>query len=214
MKISRKQLVGAVLAVLLVASATAAVFLGLRFWDGRATEKSRETSLEAAKQYAVTMFGYNAGNITDHIDQSMSILTGGAKPEYVKTITEASLAAEVRKQDVVSEVTIQDAGVVTNTRDTSTVLLFINQSVTRKGNKELVSINPSRLTYTMQKDGDRWLVNAIDVITDDSFRGKVDVVSSVPPGAKPVPGLKPPVSAPPSGAPSTTVPGAIPVPTP
>lgn len=199
-------LIGSVLVVLLLGSAVAAGFLGYRYWDGRATESARESSLAAAKEYAVDMFGYNAKNVSDHIDRSMNILTGAAKPEYDKTVTDASLAAEVRKQDIVSEVTIQDAGVVTNTRDTATVLLFINQSVTRNGNKEMVSINPSRLTYSMERSGDRWLVNGIDVITDESFRSKIDVGGSVPPGAKPVPGLLT------SQSPTGSVPPALPAP--
>ncbi len=202
------------LGVVLVAAVVATAFLGFRFTQGRAVEDARASSLAAAREYATTMFGYNAENVTEHIDQSMSVLTGPAKPEYTKLITDNNLAAEVRKQSVVSEVTIQDAGVVTNTADTSQVLIFMNQSVTR-GNKELVSINPSRLTFDMKREGDRWLINAIEVITDDTFRSKIEVVESLPPDAKPVPA---PSSAPtgtPSGTPSVAPgPAGAPVPTP
>ncbi|MFT4393849.1 hypothetical protein ACLTEW_02850 [Gordonia lacunae] len=198
------------LGVVLVAAIVVTAFLGFRFTQGRVVEDARASSLAAARDYATTMFGYNAENVTEHIDQSMSVLTGPAKPEYTKLITDNNLAAEVRKQSVVSEVTIQDAGVVTNTADTSQVLIFMNQSVTR-GNKELVSINPSRLTFDMKHDGDRWMINSIEVITDDTFRSKIEVVESLPPDAKPVPG---PSSAP-SPAPSpSTGPAGAPVPTP
>lgn len=120
---------------------------------------------------------------------------------------------------------IQDAGVVTSTRDSATVLLFINQSVTRGGN-ELVQINPSRLTYSMTKDDGRWLINGIDVITDDSFRGKVEVTTSVLSGATPIPGLsptptpgsttptQPAATQPVAPTPPATPTGEIPVPTP
>uniref|UniRef100_UPI001EE4DC19 hypothetical protein n=1 Tax=Gordonia sp. 'Campus' TaxID=2915824 RepID=UPI001EE4DC19 len=182
------------LGVLVVAAVVTTAFLGFRYTQDRAVEDARESSLAAARGYATTMFGYNAQNVSEHIDQSMSVLTGPAKPEYTKLITDNNLAAEVRKQSVVSEVTIQDAGVVTNTEDTSKVLIFMNQSVTR-GNKELVSINPSRLTFDMKRDGDRWMINLIEVITDDTFRSKIEVVESLPPDAKPVP-------APSSAAPS------------
>ena len=198
------------LGVVLVAAIAVTAFLGFRFTQGRAVEDARASSLAAARDYATTMFGYNAENVTEHIDQSISVLTGPAKPEYTKLITDNNLAAEVRKQSVVSEVTIQDAGVVTNTQDTSQVLIFMNQSVTR-GNKELVSINPSRLTFDMKREGDRWMINSIEVITDDTFRSKIEVVESLPPDAKPLPG---PSSAP-SGAPSPAPgPSVAPVPTP
>ena len=145
----------------------------------------------------------------------MSVLTGPAKPEYTKLITENNLASEVRKQQLVSEVTIQDAGVVTNTADTSKVLIFMNQSVTR-GQKELVSINPSRLTFNMELQGDRWMINNIEVITDDTFRSKLEVVESLPPDAKPLPGQSPAPSQTPSAPPAAPAPGsdapAVPVP--
>ncbi len=202
------------LGVVLVAAVVATAFLGFRFTQGRAVEDARASSLTAAREYATTMFGYNAENVTEHIDQSMSVLTGPAKPEYTKLITDNNLAAEVRKQSVVSEVTIQDAGVVTNTADTSQVLIFMNQSVTR-GNKELVSINPSRLTFDMKREGDRWLINAIEVITDDTFRSKIEVVESLPPDAKPVPAPSSAPTATPSGTPSVAPgPAGAPVPTP
>ncbi|MDS1113133.1 hypothetical protein RD149_05070 [Gordonia westfalica] len=199
-----------VLAVLVVAAVAATAFLGYRYVQGRSVEEARESSLAAARDYANTMFGYNAENVSEHIDQSMSVLTGPAKPEYTKLITENNLAAEVRKQQVVSEVTIQDAGVVTNAADTSQVLIFMNQSVTR-GQKELVSINPSRLTFDMERQGDRWMINHIEVITDDTFRSKLEVVESLPPDAKPVPGQSPaPSSAPAAPAPSSGAPVPVP----
>ncbi|ASR04733.1 hypothetical protein [Gordonia rubripertincta] len=204
-----------VLTVLVVAALAATAFLGYRYIEGRSVEDARESSLAAARDYANTMFGYNAENVSDHIDQSMSVLTGPAKPEYTKLITENNLAAEVRKQQVVSEVTIQDAGVVTNTADTSKVLIFMNQSVTR-GQKELVSINPSRLTFNMELQGDRWMINNIEVITDDTFRSKLEVVASLPPDAKPLPGQSPAPSQTPSAPPAAPAPGsgapAVPVP--
>jgi len=204
-----------VLAVLVVAALAATTFLGYRYIEGRSVEDARESSLAAARDYANTMFGYNAENVSDHIDQSMSVLTGPAKPEYTKLITENNLAAEVRKQQVVSEVTIQDAGVVTNTADTSKVLIFMNQSVTR-GQKELVSINPSRLTFNMELQGARWMINNIEVITDDTFRSKLEVVESLPPDAKPLPGQSPAPSQTPSAPPAAPAPGsgapAVPVP--
>ncbi|GAA12540.1 MULTISPECIES: hypothetical protein [Gordonia] len=204
-----------VLTVLVVAALAATAFLGYRYIEGRSVEDARESSLAAARDYANTMFGYNAENVSDHIDQSMSVLTGPAKPEYTKLITENNLAAEVRKQQVVSEVTIQDAGVVTNTADTSNVLIFMNQSVTR-GQKELVSINPSRLTFNMELQGDRWMINNIEVITDDTFRSKLEVVESLPPDAKPLPGQSPAPSQAPSAPPAAPAPEsgapAVPVP--
>ena len=214
----RGRLTAAVLAVLLVASAASAIVLGVRYLGARADEQARDSALSSARDYVTTMFGYTPKNVAAHVERSRKVVTGDAKAQYDKIISDTNLVAEVGKQKIISEVIIQDAGVVTSTRDTATVLLFINQSVTRGGN-ELVQINPSRLTYSMTKDVGRWLINSIDVITDDSFRGKVEVTTSVPSGAKPIPGLgRDPASnsapAPTPSATPTTPSGEVPVPTP
>lgn len=214
----RGRLTAAVLAVLLVASAASAIVLGVRYLGARADEQARDSALSSARDYVTTMFGYTPKNVAAHVERSRKVVTGDAKAQYDKIISDTNLVAEVGKQKIISEVIIQDAGVVTSTRDTATMLLFINQSVTRGGN-ELVQINPSRLTYSMTKDDGRWLINSIDVITDDSFRGKVEVTTSVPSGAKPIPGLgRDPASnsapAPTPSATPTTPSGEVPVPTP
>ncbi|GAC68068.1 hypothetical protein [Gordonia soli] len=210
-RITTGRLIGATLAVLVVAAAVVATFLGIRYSDSRATEDARTSALESARQYATTMFGYNPQNVSQHIEASMDVLTGDAKPTYDDLITKNNLAAEVRKQQVVSEVTIQDAGVVTNTKDTAEVLIFMNQSVTRS-NKELVRVDPSRLTFTMQRDGNRWLVNGIDVITDDSFKSRAEQADTPPPGAVPAPTVSQPSTSAP--APASGANPALPVPSP
>ena len=219
------RVIAAVLALLLVVSAAAAVVLGVRFLGVRAEEQARDSALSAARDYVTTMFGYTPDNVAEHVERSKKMVTGDARAQYEKIIADTDLVAQVGKQRIISEVIIQDAGVVTNTRDTATVLLFINQSVTRGGN-ELVQINPSRLTYSMTKDDGRWLINGIDVITDDSFRGKVEVTTSVPSGATPIPGLsptptpgsttptQPAATQPVAPTPPATPTGEIPVPTP
>lgn len=179
------KLIGATLAVLLVASAVVAGFLGWRYHDVRATENARDSSLAAAKQYATTMFGFNPNNVDAHIAQSRAILTATGRPAYDGPINKADLAAQVKKQGVVSDVTIQDAGVVTNTANTSKVLIFMNQSVTR-GDKQLVRVDPSRLTFDMVHQNGRWMINGIDVITDDSFRSLIGHTDTPPPNGIPL----------------------------
>ena len=191
-RIGRRWLTGAILGLLVVASLASAGILGFRYWDARSVETARATSLAAARDYATTMFGYDPVNVADHVQRSKEAVTGSAKSEYDKLIAKPlsdssdDFVEGVRKQRVVSQAVIQDAGVVANTRDTSTVLIFMNQSVTRNG-KELVRVDPSRLAFSMvQRDG-RWLIETIDVITDDSFRSRISRTQTPPPGAIPLP---------------------------
>lgn len=212
-RIGRRWLTGAILGLFVVASLASAGILGFRYWDARSVETARATSLAAARDYATTMFGYDPVNVADHVQRSKEAVTGSAKSEYDKLIAKPlsdssdDFVEGVRKQRVVSQAVIQDAGVVANTRDTSTVLIFMNQSVTRNG-KELVRVDPSRLTFSMvQRDG-RWLIETIDVITDDSFRSRISRTQTPPPGAIPLPapGSAPATPTSPQSGPQTGVP--------
>lgn len=202
------RLVGLGLVVVAVACAVLTGFLGFRYWDVRATEDARESSLDAARDYATTMFGYDPVNVADHVQRSQRVVTGDAKAEYDRLIAKPlpnekdDFVEGVRKQRVVSQAVIQDAGVVTNTRDTSTVLLFMNQSVSRDG-KDLVRVDPSRLTFSMVRRDDTWMIEKIEIITDDSFRSRIEQTSTPPAGAVPLPG---PSSASPSPSDSSAVP--------
>ncbi len=227
MRLSVAQVLAGVLAVLFVASVALAGVLGYRYLDARWTEQARDSSLDAAKSYATTMFGYDPGNVEAHVNSSKSVVTGAAKSQYDKLITnpvqgqDIDFVEGVKKQQVVSQAVIQDAGVVTNTRDSSTVLIFMNQSVSR-GGKDLVRVDPSRLTFAMVKQDGRWMIQNIDVITDDSFRSRIQQVSTPPPGAVPLPGPSdtsssapaPDSAAPDSSAPQTSAPTPSVVPTP
>ncbi|GAA1479576.1 hypothetical protein GCM10009624_00160 [Gordonia sinesedis] len=207
MRLGRTQFVVGVLAVLTIAAVAVAGFLGYRYLQARAVEDARSASLEAAKGYATTMFGYDPTNVDRNVASSRTFLTGKAKPQYDELIAKNDFVAEVRKQQIVSTVTIQGAGVVDNTTDASTVLVFMNQSVTR-GGKELVNLVPSRLTFTMIRSDGRWMVDNIDIITDDSFRSRIEQTDKPPAGAVPLPA--------PSGSPTAPVPapGSAPVPVP
>ncbi|AFA75258.1 hypothetical protein GPOL_c42550 [Gordonia polyisoprenivorans VH2] len=211
MRLSVAQVLAGVLALLVVASVALAGVLGYRYLDARWTEQARDSSLDAAKSYATAMFGYDPGNVEAHVNSSKSVVTGAAKSQYDKLITNPvqgqniDFVEGVKKQQVVSQAVIQDAGVVTNTRDSSTVLIFMNQSVSR-GGKDLVRVDPSRLTFAMVKQDGRWMIQNIDVITDDSFRSRIQQVSTPPPGAVPLPGPSDSSTpAPPSSAPAPSV---------
>ncbi|SKX93159.1 Uncharacterised protein [Mycobacteroides abscessus subsp. abscessus] len=63
----------------------------------------------------------------------------------------------------------------------------MNQSVSRNG-KDLVRVDPSRLTFAMVRHDDTWMIEKIEIITDDSFRSRIEQTSTPPAGAVPLPG--------------------------
>lgn len=195
--LSRSRIAWVVYGVVLVVALVVAVVLGVGYFSARGTEKARESALASAKDYATTMFGYTPKNIDDHIKRSQTFVTGEAAAQYKQWTVTPKYGDTVRKDNIVSAATIQDAGVVENTRDTATVLLFINQSVSR--NKGDVRIDPSRVTFNMVRDGGDWKIQSIDVLTDTTLRQMISKETTAPAGASTL-------SPAPSGVPSSAVP--------
>ncbi|PXW35438.1 UNVERIFIED_CONTAM: Mce-associated membrane protein [Williamsia faeni] len=197
--------------VILVAGVVITTITGLHYRDTKLTEDARGESLEAGTHAATMMFGYAPDNVAQQVEQTKTLLTGAAQKEYDEIITNANLVVAVKDQQVKSEVTIQEAGVVNSTQDTALLLIFMNQSVT-KGGKDLVSIEASRLEYSMEKSGDKWLVSNIDILTDDSVKARLATEADKV-GASTVPVPAPEGSATPGpAAPAPSTPAPAPTP--
>lgn len=178
--------VGVVVVVLVVTG-----FLGVRYATARAEENARVSSLAAARQYVQWMYAWTPDTIAANINKTMSVVTGRAKDDYQQRIVDNRIAEKVKQQQVVAKVTDQGSGVMENTRDTAKVLLFINQSASR-GDSDQVTTNPSRVVYTMEKTGGKWLINDIEIVDDEALRNRVGEGPADPSTAVPIP--SPPAS--------------------
>lgn len=176
------RLIAIMVAVFVVASIASAGFLGTRYAEAAREESARSDAVTTAREVAESMFGYNAATIEENIATSLRALTGDARAMYERTMAEGKVAEEVKRQQVVSQVAIQEAGIVTSNADSATVLIFMNSSVSR-GDNELIRVDPSRVNFDMVKRDDRWLITTIDVITDDTFRSLLDQTDTPPEGA-------------------------------
>ncbi|AUH67102.1 MULTISPECIES: hypothetical protein [Gordonia] len=187
-----------VLGLIVVIVVGVTIALGIVYANAAAQERARDSALSAAQTYVVDMFSWNSKTVDAHINTTMGRLTGGAQKDYQKHIVESKVAEGVKQEGVSTVVTVQDSGVMENTRDTAKVLLFINQSSTRN-NAEDVQVDKSRLIFGMEKQGDDWKINEIDILTDDSLQKNVQSGGETPPSnAVPIP------SAPSSPAPQST----------
>ncbi|MEH3155552.1 MAG: hypothetical protein PGN29_09455 [Gordonia paraffinivorans] len=179
---TRVRIVAAVLALLVVAGAVAATVLGLRWSSATDREDARGAALDAGKRYATVMFGFDPATVDGNVAQAKAGLVGKALTTYDDIMKSSDLSAQVKQQKVTSTVTIQEAGVSSASANRATVLIFMNQSVS-KGDNQLVRVEPSRVEYSMVRSGDRWLIDDITVITDDSLRQKLKLAPSDAPSA-------------------------------
>ncbi|GAB09715.1 hypothetical protein GOARA_045_00690 [Gordonia araii NBRC 100433] len=160
-------------AVLVAALVVLTGFLGFRYYRLAGVESARDSSLTAAKSYAQTMFSYEPENVDEKIARAQGFVIEGARKEFDEQVTQLKMAHNVKSNRIISKLDVADAGVVTNTRTTSTVLLFLNQSVTSKAEPK-VRIDPSRVQFTMVRQGGDWKINSIEIFTDDSLRKIVE----------------------------------------
>ncbi|MFM9378660.1 hypothetical protein [Gordonia sp. VNK21] len=173
------------LSVLVVIAAIAVTtVLGVRYAGAQAEEDARSSALDAADRYVKLMFGYTPQDVEENIKKTMAVVTGEAKKTYQERIVEKNIATEVKQQGIVSQIEIQSSGVVENTRDSAKVLLFINQSASAAKSDD-VAANPSRILYTMHKQGGEWKISDIEIIDDTVLKdlvesGDVDLGDAVP----------------------------------
>ncbi|MFT3901099.1 MAG: hypothetical protein QM728_12770 [Gordonia sp. (in: high G+C Gram-positive bacteria)] len=180
-------IVAAVLAALLVLTLVLALNW-FRLWQ---VESARNNSLDAAKGYADTMFSYEPKNVDQKIEESKGFLIDLARKQFDEQVSDLNMAKNVKDNKIISKLTVRDAGVVTNTRKTSTVLLFLNQSVTSAAEPK-IRVDPSRVQFTMAKKGGEWKINSIDIFTDDSLRNVVERQTKTPATPNPPAGPRPP----------------------
>ncbi len=177
---------GAVVGLLLVVALAAAIVSGYRYFEARSVENARNDALSAARDYASTMFAYKADNIDDHVARSQKFVSGDAAAQYNDWVVKPKYADQVKRDNITSAVSIQEAGVVQNTRDSATVLLFVNQSVSR-GQKQDVRMDPSRVKFDMTRRDGVWKIESIEVITDDTLQQVISKDKTPPPGATTIP---------------------------
>lgn len=174
------------LALIVVIAVGVTVTVGIMFANASAEERARSSALDAAKSYVVDMFAWNPKNVDNNITTTLGRLTGPAKKDYQDRVVSEKVAELVKQQGVSTALTIQGAGVMENTRNTARVLLFVNQSSTRNDAAE-VQIDSSRLVFGMEKQGDSWKINEIDILSDDSLEQNLQQTETPPSDAVPIP---------------------------
>ncbi|MGU3291866.1 hypothetical protein [Williamsia sp. M5A3_1d] len=190
---TRAKIVTGMMVVAIIAAAAATTVLGLRWSSAVDDRDARTSALDAGKRYATVMFGFTPADVDANVAAAKSALVGNARTTYDQIMAGSDLSAQVKKQKVNSTVSIQQAGVVSADADRAVVLIFMNQSVVR-GDTQLVRVEPSRVQYSMRKSGERWLIDDIAVITDDSLRDKLHL--GPPPASSTTPSPAPGSSAP------------------
>lgn len=157
-------LITAVVALLTTAFVGLAAAGGSLYWDRVQTrgEQSAQAVLPklAAKQIP-QVFAYDFQTVERSLNAVYPLLTPSYRQEFEKGAN-AQIIPEARKREVVVQANVVGVGVMTAKRESASVMVFMNRTVTDKSREPVY--DGSRLRVDYQRIGGNWLINYITPI--------------------------------------------------
>ncbi|MCW2624509.1 mammalian cell entry protein [Mycobacterium sp.] len=158
------RLVGLV-AVLLVAGFVALAGAGgWLYWNRfemRADQSARaEVGPLAAKQIP-EVFGYDYQTVERSLTDAYTLLTPGYRHEFEDRANK-DIIPQARQRQVVSQASVVGVGVLAAQRNSASVMVYLNRTVTDKSRQPVY--DGSRLRVDYQKVDGKWLINYITPI--------------------------------------------------
>ena len=146
------------------------VFVGLAaaggwfYWDRVQTrgEQSARAALPAlAKDEIPRVFAYDFQTVARSLSDAFPLLTPAYRREFERSVN-AQIIPEAKKREVVVQASVVGVGVMDAKRDSASVMVYLNRTVTDKSKQPVY--DGSRLRVDYQRVGGRWLINFITPI--------------------------------------------------
>ncbi|MGN7782088.1 mammalian cell entry protein [Mycolicibacterium sp. 22603] len=143
--------------------ALAAVAGGL-YWDRVQTQAAQAAEAELpalAIQQIPRVFGYDFQTVERSLSEAATLLTPDYRREFEDRAAK-DIIPQARERQVVSQAHAVGAGMLSAQRDSASVLVFMNRTVTDKSKESVY--DGSRLKVDYQKVDGRWLISYITPI--------------------------------------------------
>ena len=177
--ITVRHMAAAAAAVLIIALTVAVVLVASGRRDGGQVADARHDAVAKGREVVELMFTYSPKTVRTNVDTVKPMLTGNAAKQFDSVLTDDQMVYIVDKNDVTSTVSIADAGVVEAHKDSATILLFVDQTVSRKG-ADATTVVPSRIEMDLTKHEGGWKVSELSLISDDSISKAIMPSSAAP----------------------------------
>lgn len=155
---------------LITADVLGAVFVALAaasgwfYWDRVQTrgEQSARAVLPAlAAKQIPEVFGYDFQTVERSLGDAYPLLTPDYRQEFKKSANQ-QIIPEARKREVVVQASVVGVGVMAAKRDSATVMVYLNRTVTDKSRQPVY--DGSRLRVDYKRIDGKWLINYITPI--------------------------------------------------
>ncbi|ORV93496.1 mammalian cell entry protein [Mycobacterium interjectum] len=160
----RRWLIAVVGCLLLVSIIGLAAAAGWFYWDRvetRAEQSARALLPQLAAKEIPEVFAYDYQTVERSLAEAYPLLTPAYRQEFQKSAN-AQIIPEAKKREVVVQANVVGVGVMTAKRDSASVMVYLNRTVTDKSRQPLY--DGSRLRVDFKKIGDKWLIAYITPI--------------------------------------------------
>ncbi|SRX93410.1 hypothetical protein [Gordonia sp. KTR9] [Mycobacterium shimoidei] len=149
------------LTIVLVGLAAAGGWL---YWDRvqtRGEQSARAVLPPLAAKQIPAVFGYDYQTVERSLGAAYPMLTPSYRQEFEKSANQ-QIIPEARKREVVVQAHVVGVGVMTAQRDSASVMVYMNRTVTDKSRQPVY--DGSRLRVDYKRINGNWLINYITPI--------------------------------------------------
>ncbi|CAN5626346.1 Mce associated protein [soil metagenome] len=143
--------------------ALSAISAGL-YWDRVQSKAEQDTSAELrplAQAQIPLVFGYDYQTVEGSLTDAYNLLTPEYRREFESRATE-QIIPEARERQVISQANVVGVGVLEAQRNSGSVMVYMNRTVTDKSKTPVY--DGSRLKVDYQKVDGKWLISYITPI--------------------------------------------------
>lgn len=137
---------------------------GWFYWDrvqARGEQAARALLPALASKEVPEVFAYDYQTVERSLAQAYPLLTPDYRQEFQKSAN-SQIIPEAKKREVVVQANVVGVGVMSAGRDSASVMVYLNRTVTDKTRQPLY--DGSRLRVDFKKIGDKWLIAYITPI--------------------------------------------------
>jgi Mce-associated membrane protein len=164
MRRAKALLVGLLAAVVVAGIVALGGLAGSLYWDRvqvRAEQATRDAIVPLAVDQIPKVFGYDYQTVERSLTEAANYLTPDYRREFQDRVNK-DIIPQARDRQIVSQAGVVGVGVLEAQRDSGSVMLYLNRTVTDKSRES--SYDGSRLKVDYQKVGDKWLISYITPI--------------------------------------------------
>lgn len=153
--------IGVLLALAIVALGGVGGYLYWNRVEIRAEQQARSELPDLAKDQVAKVFGYDYQTVERSLTDAYTLLTPDFRKEFEDRATK-EIIPQARDRQVVSQANVVGVGVLAAHRNSASVLVFMNRTVTDKSKQPIY--DGSRLQVDYQKIDGKWLIQYIKPI--------------------------------------------------